>query len=47
MLIAVFPANIYMAMHPVEAGAVSIAPLLREGRLPLQFVLTIAACQGI
>jgi len=40
LLIAVFPANIYMAMHPVEAGAASIAPVLRWGRLPLQLVLT-------
>jgi uncharacterized membrane protein len=39
LLIAVFPANIYMAMHPVEAGAASIAPVLRWGRLPLQLVL--------
>jgi uncharacterized membrane protein len=39
LLIAVFPANIYMALHPVETGAVSIAPLLRWGRLPLQLVL--------
>jgi uncharacterized membrane protein len=39
LLIAVFPANLYMATNPVEAGAVSIAPLLRWGRLPLQLVL--------
>ena len=39
LLIAVFPANIYMATNPVEAGASSIAPILRWGRLPLQFVL--------
>jgi uncharacterized membrane protein len=36
LLIAVFPANIYMAMHPIEAGATGIAPVLRWGRLPLQ-----------
>jgi uncharacterized membrane protein len=29
LLIAVFPANIYMAMHAVEAGAAGIAPVLR------------------
>jgi uncharacterized membrane protein len=29
LLVAVFPANLYMAMHPVEAGAASIAPMLR------------------
>ncbi|HME10054.1 MAG TPA: hypothetical protein VKG25_23555 [Bryobacteraceae bacterium] len=39
LLIAVFPANLYMAMHPIEAGAASIAPALRWGRLPLQLVL--------
>ena len=39
LLIAVFPANLYMAMHPVEAGAAAIAPALRWGRLPLQAVL--------
>jgi uncharacterized membrane protein len=39
LLIAVFPANLYMAMHPVEAGAAGIAPVLRWGRLPIQAVL--------
>ena len=39
LLIAVFPANVYMATNPVEAGAASIAPILRWGRLPLQVVL--------
>jgi uncharacterized membrane protein len=39
LLIAVFPANIYMAVHPVEAGASAIASVLRWGRLPLQLVL--------
>jgi uncharacterized membrane protein len=39
LLIAVFPANIYMATHPIEAGAASIAPVLRWGRLPLQLLL--------
>jgi uncharacterized membrane protein len=39
LLIAVFPANVYMATNPIEAGAASIAPLLRWGRLPLQVVL--------
>ncbi len=39
LLIAVFPANIYMAMHPTEAGAASITPALRWGRLPLQPIL--------
>jgi uncharacterized membrane protein len=39
LLIAVFPANFYMATNPIEAGAVSIAPILRWGRLPLQLLL--------
>jgi uncharacterized membrane protein len=36
LLIAVFPANLYMATNPIETGATSIAPALRWGRLPLQ-----------
>lgn len=39
LLIAVFPANVYMATNPVEAGATAIAPILRRGRLPLQVLL--------
>ena len=39
LLIAVFPANLYMATNPVESGAAAIAPVLRWGRLPLQIVL--------
>jgi uncharacterized membrane protein len=39
LLIAVFPANIYMATNPIEAGAAAIAPALRWGRLPLQGLL--------
>jgi len=39
VLIVVFPANIYMAAHPVEAGAGGIAPVLGWGRLPLQGLL--------
>ncbi len=39
LLIAVFPANVYMATNPIEAGAASIAPILRWGRLPLQVLL--------
>ena len=39
LLVAVFPANLYMAMHPAEAGAAGIVPVLRWGRLPLQAVL--------
>jgi uncharacterized membrane protein len=39
LLIAVFPANLYMATNPVEAGAFSIAPVVRWGRLPLQLLL--------
>ncbi len=39
MLIAIFPANINMAMHPVESGAAALSPVLLWGRLPLQIVL--------
>jgi len=39
LLIAVFPANLYMATNPIEAGAVSIAPMLRWARLPVQVLL--------
>lgn len=39
LLIAVFPANVYMATHPMEAGAISIAPAVRWGRLPIQGLL--------
>jgi uncharacterized membrane protein len=39
LLIAVFPANVYMATNPVETGAVAINPLLRWGRFPLQALL--------
>lgn len=38
LLIAVFPANVYMATDPIDAGAASIAPVLRWGRLPLQLI---------
>ena len=39
LLIAVFPANIYMPTNPLEAGAASIAPAIRWGRLALQPLL--------
>ncbi|HLK17582.1 MAG TPA: hypothetical protein VKT81_01465 [Bryobacteraceae bacterium] len=39
LLIAVFPANIYMVAHPAAAGAASIPPVLLWVRLPLQLVL--------
>ena len=39
LLIAVFPANIYMAANPAGAGAPAIAPIFLWARLPLQFVL--------
>ncbi len=38
LLIAVFPANIYVVTDPVPAGAASISPLVLWGRLPLQLV---------
>jgi uncharacterized membrane protein len=39
LLIAVFPANLYMATNPIQAGAASMAPMLRWGRLPIQVLL--------
>ena len=39
LLVAVFPANVFMATNPVEAGAASLPAVLRWGRLPLQVVL--------
>ena len=39
LLIAVFPANFYMATNPVEAGAAAIPPALLWLRLPLQLFL--------
>jgi uncharacterized membrane protein len=39
LLIAIFPANVYMATNPIEAGAASVAPFIRWGRLPLQALL--------
>ncbi len=39
LLIAVFPANLYMATNPVEAGAAGVSAAIRWGRLPLQPLL--------
>jgi uncharacterized membrane protein len=39
LLVAVFPANLYMATNPVETGATAFSAALRWGRLPLQAVL--------
>jgi uncharacterized membrane protein len=39
LLIAVFPANIYMAVSPSDTGVGSISPVLLWGRLPLQGIL--------
>ena len=36
LLVAVFPANVYMATNPVDAGASAIGPAILWGRLPLQ-----------
>jgi uncharacterized membrane protein len=36
LLIAVFPANIYMATNPVQAGAAAVSASLLWARLPLQ-----------
>ena len=38
LLIAVFPANLYMATNPIETGSEGIPALIRWGRLPLQAV---------
>ncbi|MGC2658333.1 MAG: DoxX family protein [Bryobacteraceae bacterium] len=39
LLIAVFPANLYMAANPVKTGVAGIPAVIRWGRLPLQLVL--------
>lgn len=39
LLIAVFPANLYMATNSIETGGASIAPVFRWGRLPSQLLL--------
>ena len=39
LLIAVFPANIYMATNPIQAGASSLPPAVLWGRLLLQPLL--------
>jgi uncharacterized membrane protein len=39
LLIAVLPANLYMATNPVETGALAIPSVLRWGRLLLQPLL--------
>ena len=39
LLVAVFPANIYMATNPVEAGAAALPAIVRWARLPLQPLL--------
>ena len=39
LLIAVFPANVYMATNPADTGASAIPALLRWARLPLQGLL--------
>jgi len=38
LLVAVFPANIFMATNPEEAGAANLSAAVRWGRLPLQAV---------
>jgi uncharacterized membrane protein len=39
LLIAVFPANLYMATNPVDAGVAGMSAAVRWGRLPLQGIL--------
>jgi uncharacterized membrane protein len=41
LLIVVFPANLYMATNPIDAGAAAIPEAIRWGRLPLQIVLIV------
>lgn len=36
LLVAIFPANIYMALHPDKFG---ISPIALWARLPIQFLL--------
>jgi uncharacterized membrane protein len=46
LLVAVFPANVYMATNPVEAGASALPPAALWGRLLLQpiFILWVWWC---
>ena len=39
LLVAVFPANVNMALHGAVIGGKEIAPVFLWGRLPLQGVL--------
>jgi uncharacterized membrane protein len=39
LLVAVFPANLYMATNPAEAGAASLSAAALYGRLALQPIL--------
>jgi len=39
LLVAVFPANLYMATNPIETGSASIPSLFRWSRIPLQILL--------
>lgn len=39
LFIAVYPANIYMAVHNIKLEGIPQNPVLYWGRLPLQFVL--------
>jgi uncharacterized membrane protein len=48
LLVAVFPANIYMATHPVESGAGALPAAALWGRLLLQpvFIWLVLWCTG-
>ncbi len=39
LLVAVFPANVYMATNPVETGTAALGAAIRWGRLPLQALM--------
>jgi uncharacterized membrane protein len=41
LLVAVFPANLYMATNPVETDTAGISATIRWGRLPLQLVFIV------
>lgn len=43
LYVAVLPANINMALHPLQTGAADVAPWLLWARLPLQAVLMAVA----
>jgi uncharacterized membrane protein len=49
LLVAVFPANIYVALNNVQLGGVMSAPIYQWLRLPMQLVLIsmVVGCGGL